>query len=90
MKVLISADMEGISGIVDWEEVTPGTSEYATRGRQLMTDDVNAAINGAFTGGADEVVVADGHWNGRNILIARLDPRGRLNSGSRSPSSMLQ
>ncbi|MCC7359685.1 MAG: M55 family metallopeptidase [Anaerolineales bacterium] len=90
MKVLISADMEGISGIVDWEEVTPGTSDYAARGRQLMTDDVNAAINGAFTGGADEVVVADGHWNGRNILIERLDPRARLNSGSPSPYSMLQ
>jgi D-amino peptidase len=90
MKILISADMEGISGIVDWEQVTPGQAEYLSRGRQLMTGDVNAAINGAFEGGANEVVVSDGHWDGRNILIEQLDPRARLNSGTPSPFSMLQ
>ena len=90
MKLLISADMEGISGIVDWEQVTPGHVEYQTRGRSLMTGDVNAAVNGAFEGGADEVVVSDGHWNGRNVLIEELDARARLNSGSPSPFSMLQ
>jgi D-amino peptidase len=90
MKILISADMEGISGIVDWEQVTPGHPEYLSRGRQLMTDDVNAAINGVFEGGADEVVVSDAHWNGRNILLEDLDRRARLNSGSPSPFSMMQ
>jgi D-amino peptidase len=90
MKLLIAADMEGISGIVDWEQVTPGHTEYLTRGRKLMTGDVNAAINGAFEGGVDEVVVSDGHWDGRNILIEDLDPRARLNSGTPSPFSMLQ
>jgi len=90
MKVLISADMEGISGIVDWEQVTPGRPEYLAHGRQLMTGDVNAAVNGAFTGGAEEVVVSDGHWDARNILIESLDPRVRLNSGTPSPYSMLQ
>ncbi len=90
MKILISADMEGISGIVDWEQVTPGHPEYLSRGRQLMTGDVNAAINGVFEGGADEVVVSDGHWNARNILLEELDPRARLNSGSPSPFSMMQ
>ena len=90
MKILISADMEGISGIVDWEQVRPGHPEYLSRGRQLMTGDVNAAVNGVFEGGADEVVVSDGHWNGRNILLEQLDPRARLNSGSPSPFSMLQ
>ncbi len=90
MKILISADMEGISGIVDWEQVTPGHPEYLARGRQLMTGDVNAAINGVFEGGANEVVVSDGHWNGRNILLEDLDPRARLNSGSPSPFSMMQ
>ncbi len=90
MKILISADMEGISGIVDWEQVTPGHPEYLARGRQLMTGDVSAAVNGAFEGGADEVVVSDAHWNGRNILLEDLDPRARLNSGSPSPFSMMQ
>jgi D-amino peptidase len=90
MKLMISADMEGVSGIVDWEQVTPGHSEYLSRGRALMTGDVNAAVNGAFEGGAGEVVVSDGHWNGRNLLIESLDPRARLNSGSPSPFAMLE
>src|ERR1700687_4839633 len=90
MKIRIAADMEGISGIVHWEQVTPGHQEYLSRGRRLMTADVNAAINGAFEGGASEVVVSDGHWDGRNILIEDLDSRARLNSGSPSPFSMLQ
>jgi D-amino peptidase len=55
-----------------------------------MTDDVNAAIRGACEAGADEVIVADGHWNGSNILIEELDPRARLNTGSPSPFSMMQ
>ncbi len=90
MKILISADMEGVSGIVDWEQVTPGQPEYLARGRQLMTGDVNAAVQGTFEGGADEVVVSDAHWNGRNILLEDLDKRARLNSGSPSPFSMMQ
>ncbi len=90
MKLLISCDMEGISGIVDWAHVTPGHAEYMTRGRKLMTGDVSAAVNGAFEGGADEVLVSDAHWNATNILIEELDPRAKLNSGSPSPFSMMQ
>jgi D-amino peptidase len=55
-----------------------------------MTQDVNAAVRGAFDGGAEEVIIADGHWNGSNILIEELDSRARLNSGSPSPFSMMQ
>lgn len=90
MKLLLSSDMEGISGIVDWEQVTPGHPDYLSRSRRLMTGDVNAAIQGAFEGGVDEVMVSDGHWNARNILIEELDSRARLNSGSPSPFAMLQ
>ena len=89
MKILISADMEGITGVTLWNHVTPGHAEYG-RFRKLMTGDVNAAIRGAFLGGADEVVVSDGHWNGSNILIEELDPRAQLNTGSPSPLSMMQ
>src|SRR6266498_705425 len=89
MKILIAVDMEGITGVTTWDQVTPGHAEYA-RFRKLMTDDVNAAIRGAYNADADEVIVADGHWNGSNILIEELDPRGRLNSGSPSPFSMMQ
>lgn len=89
MKILIAADMEGITGVVNWNHVTPGHYEYP-RFRRLMTDDVNAAIAGAFAGGADEVVVADGHWYGTNILIEELDARAVMNSSNSAPHSMLQ
>jgi D-amino peptidase len=81
--------MEGVTGVTTWDQVTPGHPEYA-RFRRLMTGDVNAAIRGAFAGGADDVTVTDGHWDGSNILIEELDPRAHLNSGAPSPASMMQ
>ncbi len=89
MKILIAADMEGITGVVHSDQTNPSHAEYA-RFRELMTADVNAAIRGAFDAGADEVIVSDGHWDNRNILIERLDPRARLNSGGPRPFSMVQ
>jgi D-amino peptidase len=89
MKILIAADMEGITGVVHWDHANPDHAEY-TRFRRLMTGDVNAAIRGAFEGGAEEVIVADGHGSGRNLLIEELDPRARLNSGGPSPYVMVE
>jgi D-amino peptidase len=89
MKILFSCDMEGISGIVDWEQVTPGKDEWK-RGRKLMVGDVNAAINGAFVGGAEAVTVSDAHWHARTLEIEDIDPRAKLHSGTPSPFSMLQ
>lgn len=89
MKILIATDMEGITGVTTWDQVTPGHAEYA-RFRRLMTQDVNAAIRGACEAGADEVTVVDGHWNGSNILVEELDPRAKLHTGSPSPLSMMQ
>jgi D-amino peptidase len=88
MRLLISCDMEGISGIVDWEQVTPGKSEWE-RGRKLMAGDVNAAINGAFVGGAEAVTVTDAHWHNRSLQLEDLDPRAHLNTGRPSPFGML-
>lgn len=79
MKIFISADMEGISGIATGQQMQDG--EYA-RFRKLMTQDINAAIEGAFAGGAKEVVVGDSHANMSNILIEELDSRARLITGS--------
>ncbi|WP_188647181.1 M55 family metallopeptidase [Marinithermofilum abyssi] len=80
MKIYISADMEGISGVATQMQLKK-ESEYQ-RFRHLMTADVNAAIEGAFEGGATEVVVCDGHGNMSNILIEELDPRAELISGN--------
>lgn len=89
MRLLISCDMEGISGIVDWEQVTPGKSEWE-RGRELMAGDANAAINGAFVGGAEAVTVTDAHWHNRSLKLDALDPRAHLNTGRPSPFAMVE
>lgn len=89
MKILIAADMEGISGVTNWDQVDPSKPEYP-RFCKLMTDDVNAAVSGAFDGGAAEVIVSDGHAGGYNILIEDLDPRVLLNSGNSAPFAMVQ
>ncbi|MDY0393417.1 M55 family metallopeptidase [Virgibacillus halophilus] len=80
MKIFISADMEGISGVAANQQLK--TVQEYERFRRLMTEDVNAAIAGAYDGGAAEVVVADGHGNMSNILIESLDQRARLVSGN--------
>lgn len=89
MKLLIAVDMEGISGVVSWDHVTPGHAEYE-RFRKIMTADVNAAVSGAAEAGVNEIFVADGHWNSTNILIEALDSRARLVAGSPSPFSMVE
>jgi D-amino peptidase len=89
MRILIAVDMEGISGVTAWEHITPGKPDYE-RFRNIMTEEINAAVRGAIEGGAKEVIVTDGHHHGSNILIESLDPRASLNSGSPSPLSMVQ
>jgi len=89
MKILIAVDMEGISGVVTWNQVIGGHEEY-TRMRPVMTADVNAAVQGACEAGVDEIVVADGHNNGSNLLVEQLDRRARLVSGTGSPFSMVE
>jgi D-amino peptidase len=81
LRVLISADMEGATGVVAPEECLPGTAAWE-RFRHLLVGDVNAAIRGAINAGATEVLVVDGHWSMRNITIEDLDPRADLLCGS--------
>lgn len=71
MKIYISADMEGVVGVVTNEQLGPQGFEYA-RFREFMTNEVNAAIEGAMAAGANEIVVSDSHGNGQNLLIEKL------------------
>jgi len=89
MRVLISVDMEGISGVTGRDDVNPGTAAYE-RFRHRMTAEANAAVRGAFAGGADSVVVNDSHDGMRNVLYEELDPRAELISGFNKPLSMVQ
>ena len=89
MKVFISVDMEGVSGVTDPEDVLPGGADYQ-RGRVFMTGDANAAILGAYDGGADEVLVNDSHWTMHRDLWKPLIVRARGSSCSRSRLRMIQ
>ena len=89
MKLLIACDMEGISGVVTWNQVDPSKPEYQ-RFRHIMTADVNAVVQGAVQGGATEIIISDGHWNSGNVLLEELDPHAHLNTGTPSPLSMVQ
>jgi len=71
LKIYISADMEGITGVVTNEQLGPTGFEYA-RFREFMTQEVNAAIEGARAAGATEIVVSDSHGNGQNLLLENL------------------
>jgi D-amino peptidase len=71
LKVHISADMEGVVGAVTGDQLSPTGFEYE-RFRVFMTNEVNAAIAAAKAAGATEIVVADSHGNGENLLIENL------------------
>ena len=89
VKIYISADMEGVTGVTHPQDVIPGRQQYE-RFREFLTADVNAAIEGASQEGATEFVVNEAHDGMRNILIEDLDPRAELIVGSRKPLSMMQ
>ncbi len=88
MKVFISADIEGVSAVARPEHSRVDGREYAAA-RSRMTGEVNAAIRGAFDGGATEVTVADAHNVGLNLIPEELDERARLVMGSPRPLSMV-
>ena len=78
MRVLIMADMEGVSGIVVWEQVNGGAAMYE-EGRRLYTEEINAAVRGAKAGGATEIVVVDCHgagdgWTFNSLVPELIDP----------------
>lgn len=89
MKVYISADMEGISGVVCRDQTHKEGGDWE-RSRALMTREVNAAVEGALNGGAHEVLVNDSHASMRNILIEELHPEARLISGWPKVMSMVE
>ncbi|REG59679.1 D-aminopeptidase DppA [Paraburkholderia sp. BL6669N2] len=77
MKVLISTDIEGIAGVFHPEQTRAGNGEYEAA-RRWMTLEANAAIEGAFAGGATQVWVNDSHGGFRNLLPDLLDARAQV------------
>lgn len=89
MKILISADMEGATGVTWPDDVMPGASQWE-RCRSLFTSDVNAAVLGFFDGGADEVLINEAHSTMRNLLLEQLDERAQMLTGRHKDLSMVE
>lgn len=77
LRVLISVDMEGVAGTVTGDQLGPTGFEYG-RFREFMTREALAAVNLARAGGATEIIVADAHGNGENLLIELFPPDVRI------------
>ena len=89
MKLFLSTDFEGTSGIVAWEQIIEGNAEYE-QGRRLLTNEVNAVIEGAIAGGATEFVVNDSHHYMRNLHPQDLAGRATLITGKHKPLYMME
>jgi D-amino peptidase len=89
MKILISADMEGATGVTWPADVQPGTEQWQ-RCRAMFTSDVNAAVAGFFDGGATEVLINEAHASMRNLLLESLDERAAMLTGRHKDLSMME
>jgi D-amino peptidase len=89
MKVFISSDIEGTAGIVDWEQVRAPGAEYEI-GRELLTAEVNAAIDGAVEAGASHILVNDSHRTMYNLRPAELHHHASYLSGRHKPLYMME
>jgi len=89
MKLFLSTDFEGVSGIVAWEQIIEGNSEYE-QGRRLLTNEVNAVISGALEGGAKEFVINDSHHYMRNLHPQELLGKATLITGKHKPMYMME
>ncbi len=89
LKIFISADMEGVVGAVTGDQLGPSGFEYQ-RFRAFMTEEVNTAIAAAFEAGATEILVADAHGNGENLLIEKLPDNVAVVRSWPRPLSMME
>jgi len=85
MRIYISTDLEGISGITCWDQTRDRTHPLYAEARHLLTAEISACIEGCLAGGAQEVVVSDGHGGGFNIVPEELHPGASYVTGPGRP-----
>lgn len=89
-KIYISADMEGITGVIHWDETGGNNPDYQYF-RKIMTEEVNAAIEGALEQGAIDIIVRDAHGGARNLIPDQLNENAKLiREWSKSPFGMME
>jgi len=80
VKVFIVSDMEGVAGVVKWQQTDGAKGDVAYHeARKLYTEEINAAVRGARSAGATEIVVMDchgagEHWTFNSLIPEDLDP----------------
>jgi D-amino peptidase len=85
LKIYIMTDMEGCAGILNHDDWVLPSGHFYDKGREILTGEVNAAIEGFLEGGADEILVVDGHGAG-GINPLTLHPAARLAAGGPKPT----
>src|SRR5687767_5716859 len=84
--IFLITDAEGVGGVCRQEQTEPKDPEM----RQLLTGEINAAVEGFLAGGADEVVVWDGHDGSQTLSTLTVHPKARLVMGGMGPSMLME
>lgn len=88
-KVYMITDMEGVDGVFNWvDQCRPFQSARWAESQKLLADEVNAAVDGLYAGGATDVLVADLHDSGRSLSVLTIDPRAKLLTGDNTPPTI--
>lgn len=89
MKIYMSVDIEGVTGVTDWDETDKTKPDYLEF-REQMTAEASAACRGAMAAGAGEILIKDAHGTARNLIPSNLPVEARLIRGwSGHPFSMM-
>src|SRR5690242_3360511 len=83
--IFMITDAEGVGGVCRQDQTDPKDQEM----RQLLTGEINAAVDGFLAGGADEVIVWDGHDGSQTLSTLTIHPKARLLMGNLPPSMMM-
>ena len=84
--ILLITDAEGVGGVCRQEQTDPKDAEM----RQLLTGEINAAVDGFLAGGADQVIVWDGHDGSQTLSTLTIHPKAKLVMGGLGPSMLLE
>src|SRR6266480_6824837 len=84
-RIFLITDAEGVGGVCRQDQTEPKNAEM----RQLLTGEINAAVEGFLAGGADEVIVWDGHDGSQTLSTLTIHPKARLVMGALGASMMM-
>src|SRR5215475_7827473 len=84
--IFLITDAEGVGGVCRQDQTDPKDNEM----RQLLTGEINAAVDGFLAGGADEVLVWDGHDGSQTLSTLTIHPKAKLLMGSVGASMMME